>query len=882
MTRGRLRVYLGAAPGVGKTFAMLDEGRRRQARGTDVVVGLVETHGRARTAAAVGDLEVVPRRMVSHRGVQLTEMDTQAVLDRAPQVALVDELAHTNAPGTDHPKRWQDVEQLLDAGIDVITTLNVQHLESLNDVVEKITGVPQRETVPDAVVRAADQIELVDSSPESLRRRMAHGNIYSADRIEAALANYFRVGNLSALRELALLWLADRVEEGLRRYRAEHGIAGTWEARERVVVAVTGGPESETLVRRAARIAARSSGGDLLALHVARSDGLSGPRPDRLDALRRLVHDLGGSYHQVLGDDIAQALLNFSRAENATQLVLGVSRRSGVVRRLTGPGIGTQVIRESGDVDVHMVTHAHMGGRFSLPRIGGGVPARRQVTGLAVAAVALPLVSLALSHVREQVNLVSDTLAFLLAVVGVSLIGGTTPAVLSALAASLLLNYYFIPPIHTFTISEGNNVLAIVVFALVAAAVSWTVDLTARRTRQIARAAAEAQTLSWIAGAASRGEGSLPALLDRVREVFGMASATLLERGDPSRAGNPEADSAPGTWTVVGSSGQPGCRTPADGEVDVEVGDRLVLVLRGRTLAADDRRILSAFAAQAASLLEQQRLAMVAAQLGPLTQVDRTRTALLAAVGHDLRRPLASAKTAVTSLRGGDVAWSAEDTDELLATAEESLDQLARLVDNLLDLSRLQAGVIVARPRAAGLDDVVTVALAELGPEAAEVSIDLPDVLPDVTADPELLERVVANLLSNALRHSPVGVPPTLRASSHAGRVELRVVDRGAGVPPGDRERIFTAFQRLGDTDNSSGLGLGLALSRGLTEAMGGTLVPEDTPGGGLTMTVSLPIHDADVTSCLSDDARRATPRHDAPVPGGAVSTNPASDGARP
>lgn len=834
MTRGTLKVYLGAAPGVGKTFAMLDEGRRRRGRGTDVVVALVETHDRPKTAAAVGDLEVVPRRVERYRGVELTDLDLPAVLARAPQVALVDELAHSNAPGGAHVKRWQDVQVLLDAGIDVITTVNIQHLESLNDVVASITGITQQETVPDAVVRAADQLELVDSSPESLRRRMAHGNIYPPERVEAALSNYFRVGNLSALRELALLWLADRVDEGLQRYRADHGIDETWPARERVVVAVTGGPESETLVRRAARIAARTNGGDLLALHVSRSDGLAGPSAARLEDLRRLVHDLGGTYHQVLGDDIPEALLAFARAENASQLVLGVSRRSGITRRVTGPGIGSRVIRGSGDIDVHMVTHDQMGRRIHLPAPAFGRPGRRQLVGLALAAGLLPLLTWALSLERSALNLVSDTLAFLVAVVLVALVGGTVPALVAALVAALLLNWFFIPPLHTFTISEPNNVLAMVVFALVAATVSSAVDLAARRARQVARAATEAQTLDWVARAVLQSRGSLDPLLDRVREVFGMASATLLER-------RPE-----GGWLAVAGSGRPGCTTPEDADADVEIGDHLVLALRGRTLPADDRRVLAAFAAQAATLLERQRLTVTAAQVEPLSRLDRTRTALLAAVGHDLRRPLASAKTAVSALRGGD-GWSADDTAELLATAEESLDQLARLVDNLLDLSRLQAGVVIAQPRPCGVDDLVTVTLGDLGEQADRVLVDLPEDLPDVLADPELLERVLANLLANALRHSPPGTPPRLRASAHAGRVELRVVDQGPGVRPEDRERIFTAFQRLGDTDNSAGLGLGLALSRGLTEAMGGTLLPEDTPGGGLTMTVSLPAAPAEL-----------------------------------
>jgi len=314
MGRGKLRVYLGAAPGVGKTFAMLNEGRRRRERGTDAVVAFVETHGRARTAEAVAGLEILPRRTIAYRGTTFTEMDVDAVLARHPEVALIDELAHTNVPGSRHEKRWQDVEELLAAGIEVISTVNIQHLESLNDVVEKITGVPQRETIPDDVVRRADQIELVDMSPEALRRRMAHGNIYAAEKTDAALSNYFRVGNLTALRELALLWLADKVDEQLDRYRAEHGITATWEARERVVVALTGGPEGETLVRRAARIAARAHGGDLLAVHVTSSDGLAGTDPQALARQRVLVESLGGSYHTVVGDSVPVALLDYARA----------------------------------------------------------------------------------------------------------------------------------------------------------------------------------------------------------------------------------------------------------------------------------------------------------------------------------------------------------------------------------------------------------------------------------------------------------------------------------------------------------------------------------------------------------------------------------------
>jgi two-component system, OmpR family, sensor histidine kinase KdpD len=837
--RGQLRIYLGAAAGVGKTYALLSEGHRRAERGADVVVGFAETHGRPQTAALLDGLEVIPRKKLPYRGSEWEEMDLEAVLARKPQIALVDELAHTNVPGSRHEKRWQDVEELLDAGIDVISAVNVQHLESVKDVVEQITGVPQRETVPDAVVRAADQVELVDMTAEALRRRMAHGNIYPPEKIDAALTNYFRAGNLTALRELALLWLADKVDEGLQRYRAEHNITSTWEARERIVVALTGGPEGDTLIRRAARIAARSSGGDLLAVHVTKSDGLTGADPANLARQRQLVESLGGTYHQVVGDEISEALLTFARAENATQLVLGASRRGWLLALLTGPGIGSRTIRDSGQIDVHIVTHSHVGARWGiLPRYRGGITWARQIAGFVLAAVLAPLLTLALSTDRAGVNLTSDVLLFLVAVIAVALVGGFLPAMVEAIGASLLLNYYFVLPIHQFTIAEANNWLALGVFIAVGLAVSWVVDTAARRSKQAARANAESELLVTTAGSILRGQGALDALLERTREAFGMNSACLLERQDSSvtTARGPAAD-----WTLVACAGDAPARRPDDAEVDVPVTDTLSLALTGRPLAASDRRVLGAFAAYAAVALEQQRLAAEAEAAKPIAAADRMRTALLAAVSHDLRTPLASAKAAVTSLRSPDMHWNAADTAELLATADESLDRLTRLVANLLDMSRLQAGALSLFPRPAGLDEVVAMALDDLGPAGREITVEMPVALPAVRVDPAILERVVVNLTENALRYSPAGKPPLLTASALGDRVELRVVDRGPGLPDVDKERMFVPFQRMGDTDNTTGVGLGLALSRGLTEAMGGTLTAEDTPGGGLTMTVSLP-----------------------------------------
>jgi two-component system sensor histidine kinase KdpD len=867
--RGNLRIYLGAAAGVGKTFAMLGEGHRREERGADVVVAYVETHGRPQTAALLDGLEVIPRRQISYRGAVFEEMDTDAVLARKPGVALVDEFAHTNVPGSRNEKRWQDVEELLEAGIDVISAVNIQHLESLNDVVERITGVPQRETVPDAVVRAADQVELVDMTAEALQRRMVHGNIYPPEKIDAALTHYFRTGNLTALRELALLWLADKVDEGLQRYRAAHEIHDTWEARERVVVALTGGPEGDTLIRRAARIAARSSGGDLLAVHVTKSDGLTGADPSALARQRRLTESMGGSYHQIVGDNIPEALLTFARAENATQLVLGASRRSWLNAMLTGPGIGSRTIRGSGPIDVHIVTHSHMGrGRGLLPRARGGINARRRLAGYVLAAVLAPLLTVVLTTMRGGLNLTSDVLLFLVAVIAVALMGGFMPALLEAIAGSLLLNYYFTPPIHKWTIAQANNALALGVFVAVGLVVSFVVDIAARRTKQAARASAESELMVTTAGSVLRGQQALTAVLDRVREAFGMESVALLECGSaPGGAGQRgasqrsagqrgEDDDLPGSalgqsaparrgpaadWTVVASSGENSPVRPDEADVDVPVADTLSLVLRGRPLPAGDRRVLGAFAAYAAVALEQQRLTAEAEAARPIAAADKMRTALLAAVSHDLRTPLASAKAAVTSLRSRDVDWDKEDEDELLATADESLDRLAHLVDNLLDMSRLQAGALAVFPRPARMDEVVARALDDLGPGSRAVVVDIPDSLPEIQVDPAILERVIVNLTANALRYSPKQVPPLITASALGDRVELRVVDRGPGIPEEERDRMFVPFQRLGDTDNTTGVGLGLALSRGLTEAMGGELTPEETPGGGLTMTISLP-----------------------------------------
>ncbi|MFI8895109.1 sensor histidine kinase [Streptomyces paradoxus] len=827
MARGKLRIHLGAAPGVGKTYAMLAEAHRRVERGTDCVVAFVEHHGRPRTEVLLHGLEQVPRRELEYRGGVFPEMDLDAVLARRPQVALVDELAHTNVPGSRNAKRWQDVEELLAAGIDVISTVNIQHLESLGDVVESITGVRQQETVPDEVVRRADQVELVDMTPQALRRRMAHGNIYRPDKVDAALSNHFRPGNLTALRELALLWVADRADAYLTRYRSEHRVSRIWGSRERIVVGLTGGPEGRTLIRRGARLAEKGAGGEVLAVYIARSDGLTSASPKELAVQRTLVEDLGGTFHHVVGDDIPAALLAFARGVNATQIVLGSSRRK-TWQYVFGPGVGATVARESGpDLDVHIVTHDEVARGRGLPVARGARLGRsRRVWGWIAGVAGPPLLAALLSTV--DLGLANDMLLFLALTVTAALLGGLLPALASAAVGSLLLNYFYTPPLHRWAIADPKNIVALVIFVAVGAAVASVVDLAARRTHQAARLRAESEILSFLAGNVLRGETGLEDLLERVRETFGMESAALLERASEVEP-----------WTCAGrvGRGRPVAR-PDQADVDMPVGDHLALALTGRVLPAEDRRVLAAFAAQAAVVLDRRRLREEADRARTLAEGNRIRTALLAAVSHDLRTPLAGIKAAVTSLRSEDVEWSEEDHAELLAGIEEGADRLDHLVGNLLDMSRLQTGTVTPLIREIDLDEVVPMALG--GVPEGSACLDVPETLPMVAVDPGLLERAVANLVENAVKYSPPGAPVLVAGSALADRVEVRVVDRGPGVPDEAKERIFEPFQRHGDAPRGAGVGLGLAVARGFAEAMGGTLDAEDTPGGGLTMVLTL------------------------------------------
>jgi two-component system, OmpR family, sensor histidine kinase KdpD len=821
--RGVLRVYLGAAPGVGKTYKMLEEGRRRLERGTDVVVAVVETHGRERTARLIDGFEVVPRRTVTYRGAELDDLDLDAVLARRPKVALVDEMAHTNAPGSRHEKRWEDIDELLDAGIDVITTVNIQHLESLNDALTRITGVEQRETIPDDIVRRADQIEIVDMAPEALRRRIVHGNVYPRERIDAALGNYFRVGNLSALRELALLWVADRVDDELLEYRDEHGIRRPWETRERIVVAITGAPSGEHLIRRAARMAERSRA-ELLGVHVRRSDGLGVTGgDDRVAAHRQLLSDLGGRYHEVVGDDPAEQLVAFARAENATQLVLGTSRRTRLDELLHG-SIINRAVRSSPDIDVHVV--AHDDDTDTRPRTArtarrpAPLPPRRRIGAWTVAIAGPPLLTAAFIPFRDDDGLPGVLPAYMLVVVVTAMLGGTVPAVVAAVLGFAIGNLALTQPYGTLRITELPSVVALTAFLAVAVIVAVVVGRLAHRTAEVRRSRSQAQALASSAASLAASDDAITMLLDKLRSTLHLDAVAITDGSTPLAAAG-DSDRLDGS------------------DVEhIELPEQRTLTYAPPITDPDDRLVVRAFADQLATAVRRSELAATETRARTLAEIDQFRTALLRAVSHDLRTPLAAIKAAASSLAQDDVDWPPEARDDFITTIVEEGDRLDRIITNLLDASRLEAGVLAVNTTPINPADALERA-AHTSPPNLDISLDVSPDGPRVLADRALLERVLENLLANASRYAPGPVELVVDHDCDARTSRIRVIDHGPGVPSDMYDAIFQGFHRL--DDRGAGVGLGLAVSQGFVEAMGGILVPSATPGGGLTLDIVLP-----------------------------------------
>jgi two-component system sensor histidine kinase KdpD len=656
---------------------------------------------------------------------------------------------------------------------------------------------------------------------------MAHGNVYKAAKIDAALANYFRVGNLSALRELALLWLADKVDAGLEGYRATHGITSSWPTRERVVVALSGGSEGETLLRRGARIASRLAGGQLLGVYVTRTDGLTTAPLNQVAELRRLTEEIGGEFHTVTGDDPAEAILTFARGVNATQILVGASHKRPWQRGLSA-SMAERIIAESGDIDVHVVTHPQAGLKFRR-RSRRGLPRRRVLAGLAAAILIPPPLTEFLLADPFASGLSLYIPIFLLVTVGVAILGGVIPAIVAAVFSSLLLNWFFIQPVGTLTVSDPRNTLALVIFVLVGVVVALVVHLNARRTEEALAAQRESAALAELSHSLLSSTDQLPLLLRGAVDMFGVQGAALLRR---PTGGEPEA--------VVAVAGDLDRAVPVDHET---VDDAYELVLQPPGLRADQRRLLAAFAAHAGAILQRQELQRSAVSAVLLARDNQARTALLSAVSHDLRTPLAAIKAAIGSLRSTEVVWSDEDRHELEAAIDDSADRLDALIGNLLDMSRLQTGNLIAHPCPVDLGEVIPATLATVSdPARTEWTID-PDARQAV-ADAGLLDRVLANITENALRYQTTDSPIAVTASRVENRVEIRIIDNGPGIGAEQLEEIFQPFQQLDDVHNADGVGLGLAVSRGLAEAMGGQISAESTPGGGLTMVVELPSAD--------------------------------------
>jgi two-component system sensor histidine kinase KdpD len=823
MERGRLRIYVGYAPGVGKTYAMLDEAARRHARGTDVVIGVAEPRGRTPVAALLSELESVPGRGEQTNAAP-GALDVDALLARGPEVVIVDELGRTNPPGSRNEHRWQDVEELLASGIDVISTLNISSLESLRDVIERITGAAPEETVPDALVRRADQLELVDMTPKALRRRLAHGNLVPPEQMDAALAHFFQEERLAQLRELSLVWMADRVDEELRSGRLPLSVREPFtEPRERILVGVRGRSDDELTVRRAARMAARR-GGELIAVHVIPVVGAADA--SNLASVRELVEQVGGRFEEVVGRRVPEAILDFARAEGVTQVVLGASERSRW-QEFVRASVVFEVIRSSGPIDVHVIsrdsTSAH--GVVSA-RMDTGLSKKRQLVSGALGGLAL----VALTTSGGLLDQRTIMLLYLTVVVGVAFGGGLRPAIPAAIASALLINWFFTPPLHTLKIADRDDVVALIVFLVVAASVSALVDREARHRAEAQRRGAEAEALARLAARVAAEGDPLPGLVEHVRATFGLEGVAVLRRGSD--------EASNGAWRPEASVGVDLPTDPKQADQVVALGRDTVLILRGPRLPADSLTLLSAFTAQLTVAVRGRALANEAAEATALAEADALRTAILAAVSHDLRTPLASIKASVSSLRDDEVSWSPDDTAQFLETIEDETDRLTNLVENLLDMSRLQTGALHLVRGVIGFDEVVAKALASLPDAGRGLAVDVPETLPRIDADAGLLERAVANVVANARTSSPPDRPVRVHGSAADDRVELRVIDRGPGVPLEQRDRMFRPFQRLGDRQSGNGVGLGLAVAKGFVEAMEGELHVEDTPGGGLTMVI--------------------------------------------
>ena len=864
-TRGHLKVFLGAAPGVGKTYEMLLSAAAQRRAGVDVVIGLIETHGRAETEALVHGFEIVPTRQTDYNGRRLREMDLDAILARKPALALVDELAHTNAPGSRHPKRYQDVEDLLAAGIDVYTAVNIQHLESLNDVVQQITRIRVRETVPDAFLDRADEIEVIDLTPADLIQRLREGKVYVPRTAERALAHYFSPGNLTALRELALRRTAQRVDQQLLTHMQAHAIAGPWSAGDRVLVVVNEHPKAAALVRYARRMAERlRAPWTALYVETPRALHLGEAARDRIAEALRLAERLGAEAVTVPGRELATEILDYASKNNFSHLVIGRSRRSRLQELLFG-SITYEIVRRAGNVAVHVVT-----GDDRAAPAAKTVDTRTATSSFDVRpyAVSAAMVAAALGCgevLARFLNVQNVALVFLTAVLVSAVAFGLGPALFASLLSVLAFNLFFLPPYFSITISDPENVVALFFFlvvALIASNLTASVRAQAMVARQRARTTEDLYLFSRkLAGIASMDDllwaiSSQVASMLKVRVVLflpGNGSLELKTAWPPEDVAE-EADLAAAKWSWEsnrpagrGADTLPGARRLF---LPMRTGRGPVAVIgidsdkQGPLLTPDEQRLLDALSDQAALAIERINLSEDFDKAKRAAERDQLQSALLTSISHDLRTPLASILGAADSLNSlPDL--RPRDRKDLLATIQEEAERLNRFIANLLDMTKLESGAIVPNMGLVDVGEVVgsTLRRAEGILSGHRIRVALAGDLPMLRLDPVLFEQVLFNLLDNAAKYAPAGTTIELRGRRDGATVLLQVLDEGPGVPQAERERIFDKFHRVDRSDRQrAGTGLGLAICRGFVEAMEGTIAAGDRPEGGAIFTISLPV----------------------------------------
>jgi two-component system sensor histidine kinase KdpD len=861
-SNAKLKIFFGFAPGVGKTYRMLQVARDLVAeQKLDVVVGLVETHRRWETAAMLLGLELLPRRKVEYRGRTLEEFDLDAALVRRPALLLLDELAHSNAPGSRHTKRWQDVLELLDAGIDVFTTVNVQHVESLNDVVAQNTRIQVRETIPDSMLDRADEIELVDIAPEELLARLREGKVYLPEQAQRAAQHFFQRGNLLALRELALRRTAQHVDEEVREYREQHGVVTTWPAGERILVCVGAAPSSARLIRAGCRMAAGlRAPWEAVYVDAAAIGGLSAADHERLESHLNLAESLGATVVRLSGAQVPSAILTHARKHNVTRIVVGKPTHSRLRDRLRGSLLDA-LVRGSGDIDIHVISGDTDDGRSPAP--AGRRPVRSPPGAAYPLAAGLIAITTGLGVLLQALAPVPDVeVLYLLAIMITAMRFGRGPALVAAAIAVAAYDFFFVPPYLTFAVADARYLLTFAMMFLVGILLS---ELTARIRRQEHDAIGREErtgalyALSRDLSTAQSPSAVADVVAQHVSRVFA-APAFVLRPGEgdllepaaarPDGAALDARENGVAKWTFehgrpagLGTDTLPGSRTVC---VPLQVSGRPVGVIAlqpvsGQPLDSDQRAFLAAFARQAGLALERARLVEENRNAVLRARTEEMRSSLLSAVSHDLRTPLAAITGAASSL-AGDEGLASEVRDDLVATIREEADRLEHLVSNLLDMTRLEAGALPLRREWVPLEELVGAALTRLEPllGTRPVEVRLPRELPLLSVDPVLFAQVFVNLLENASKYTPAAAPIEISARVEPDAVVVELSDRGPGLPAGSEEKIFDKFFRGAHT-GIGGVGLGLAICRGIVQAHDGTIAAANRPGGGATFRIRLP-----------------------------------------